>query len=334
MRKIGIVAAGFGLLLATACGSHAAPPGAAGAAPKVGSGIADERPVALTVPSGRPKPRRWWHPMAAGPNAGPEFQWELDHPLNIRSAADTGGGAKNSLGKRSGTTTVYDIDGIINSAATVKALHKLKDKAICYIEIGAAGNYYPAGAERLRVTYYQQLKRARDLGKAVPGYPEYYLNINAASTTRIIEAMIRQQCAAKGFDAVEPDIDDSYTDTTGFKITEQDNIRYDRALGAYAHSLGLAWGQKNGDNDAQFSRALEPVTDFLLDEECNYYQTCGIVTTPYVRARKLVLNAEYTDDWGPDMTTDLRGFCTADVAGHIDGTLFTQALAGGRNPCR
>ena len=117
--------------------------------------------------------------------------------------------------------------------------------------------------------------------------------------------MIRQQCAAKGFDAVEPDIDDSYTDSTGFPITEAQNEAYDRTLAAYAHHLGLAWGQKNGDNDPAFSAALEPTTDFLLTEECRYYQTCGIVTPPYVRAGKLVLDAEYTNDWGRNVAVDL-----------------------------
>ena len=117
-------------------------------------------------------------------------------------------------------------------------------------------------------------------------------------------------------------------------ITESGNIAYDELLGAYAHSLGLAWGQKNGDNDAEFSAALEPTTDFLLDEECNFFQTCGIVTAPYVKAGKLVLNAEYTSDWGSSTASDLAKFCSYDVSHGIDGTLFTTSLAGQRNPCQ
>jgi hypothetical protein len=301
----------LGLLLACACGG----------------------PITTAAP-GAARPRSWWHPTDSGRSDGPQFQWELDHPLDIHLASDTGSGAVNSLGERSGVTTVYDIDAIINPASTVTALHKLGDRAICYIEVGAAGNYYPAGTEHLKVTYYQRLEQAHDLGAKVPGYPERYLNVNAASTVTIIEAMIRQQCAAKGFDAVEPDIDDSYTDTTGFPVTEADDIRYDLALGAYAHGLGLAWGQKNGDNDPEFSRALAPHTDFLLVEECSYYQTCGIVASPYTEAGKLVLDAEYATDWGPDVSFDLRRFCPGDFASHLDGTLFTAALAGQRNPCR
>jgi Glycoside-hydrolase family GH114 len=364
MRRMAAAAGALGLICAVACSGHAAPiesarltPSATSNATSIGASTASQSPSQSSSPSAsqkatakathtqsaaqapaaspqRPAPRGWWHPTDTGPNNGPEFQWELDHPLNIDSVSDTGSGAVNALGERSGVTTVFDIDGIINPASTVTALHRLNDKAICYIEVGAAGNYYSAADEDVPVTYYQQLQQAGDLGQAEPGYPEFYLNINASSTVRIIEAMIKQQCAAKGFDAVEPDIDDSYTDSTGFGITEQENIQYDRTLGAYAHSLGLAWGQKNGDSDPEFSEALEPTTDFLLDEECNYYQTCGIVTPPYVRAGKLVLNAEYTDDWGQTVATDLGRFCPADVAGHIDGLLFTSALAGQRNPCR
>jgi hypothetical protein len=267
----------------------------------------------------------WWHPTGIGPNNGPEFRWELDHALNLGSASDMGGAGPNGL---------FDIDGIVNPASTVAALHRLGDKVICYIEVGSAGNYYSAADEGIPVTYYAQLQAAGDLGNAMPGYPEKYLNINATSTVSIIESMIRQQCAAKGFDAVEPDIDDSYTDDTGYPITEAENEAYDETLGAYAHSLGLAWGQKNGDNDPAFSQALEPTTDFLLTEECRFYQTCGIVTPPYVRAGKLVLDAEYTDDWGSDTATDLGKFCSADISSGIDGTLFTTALSGQRNPCR
>jgi hypothetical protein len=57
------------------------------------------------------------------------------------------------------------------------------------------------------------------------------------------------------------------------------------------------------------------------------------VTPPYVQAGKLVLNAEYTDDWGSNAAKDLAKFCKADIAGGIDGNLFTADLAGQRNPC-
>ena len=344
MKRTAIVMAGMGLLLAV-CGSGASRPAPSAApatahatpatptATAVAPGVRATRPA--TAPTGpRPTVSAWWHPSSAGPNNGLEFRWELDHPLSTGSHLDMGNGVLNAAGRLASRVSLYDIDGILNSASVVADLHRQGSKVICYIEVGAAGNYYSAADEGQPVTYYDQLKAAGDLGRAVPGYPESYLNIKAASTVPIIEAMIRQQCAAKKFDAVEPDIDDSYTDSTGFPITEAQNEAYDRTLAAYAHHLGLAWGQKNGDNDPAFSAALEPTTDFLLTEECRYYQTCGIVTPPYVRAGKLVLDAEYTDDWGSDAAADLGHFCPADVSGGLDGTLFTSALAGQRHPCR
>jgi|HubBroStandDraft_1064217.scaffolds.fasta_scaffold30207_2 hypothetical protein len=332
-----VILCGLSLLTAAICGYDHEPTAktvSSRAAALSATGPAATVRVPAPAPGARSDVRRWWHPKNTGPNNGPEFQWELDHSLNIHSANDMGDGALNAAGRTASNPTVYDIDGIDNPASTVAALHHRGYKVICYIEIGAAGNYYSASEENLPVTYYAQLKKFDDLGRKVPGYPERYLNINAASTVRIIKSMIRRQCAAKGFDAVEPDIDDSYTDRTGYKITEKENERFDIMLGVYAHSLGLAWGQKNGDNDPAFSRALEPTADFLLDEECNYYDTCGIVTPPYLKAGKLVLNAEYTDDWGPNRAKDLRKFCAADISAGIDGTLFTSALAGQRNPCK
>ena len=127
-----------------------------------------------------PTAQAWWHPSDAGPNNGPEFQWELDHPLSTGSTLDRGDGALNAAGRLAPRVGLYDIDGILNSASVVAALHRQGSKVICYIEVGSAGNYYSAADEGNAVTYYDQLKAAGDLGRAVPGYPEKYLNINGA----------------------------------------------------------------------------------------------------------------------------------------------------------
>jgi hypothetical protein len=339
LKKTGSIIGGLGLLLIVACGGHSHQPAPRHGRAPTTAAARTARPApagAATAnqPASAPPALGWWHPASVGPDNGPRFQWELDHPLQVGSAADMGGGALNAAGQPTARPTVYDIDGIENPASTVAALHRLGARVICYIEVGAAGNYYSAASEGIPVSYYSQLGAAGDLGRKVPGYPERYLNINAASTVSVITSLIRRQCAAKGFDAVEPDIDDSYTASTGYGITMAQNVAFDRALGAYAHSLGLAWGQKNGDSDPAFSVALEPTTDFLLTEECSFYHTCQDVTPAYVRAGKLVLDAEYTDDWGGSTATDLSRFCAADLSGRMDGTLFTSALAGPRNPCR
>jgi hypothetical protein len=202
MKTAAIVLSGLGLLAAT---YSAGPALAADHAPATHASHA----AAAT----------WWQPANSGPNNGPEWQWELDHPLRVGNAADMGAGATNAAGAVAANPTVFDIDGIENPASTVTALHNLGDKVICYIEIGSAGNYYSAADQGIPVTYFAQLKAAGDLGAKMAGYPEYYLNVNSASTVSIVESMIHQQCAAKGFDAVEPDIGDSYTDNNGSATT-------------------------------------------------------------------------------------------------------------------
>ena len=265
--------------------------------------------LVLLPPAGRPA---WWHPGAAAI----EWQWELDHPLNLHSRSDMGLGAVLLSGRLAGDPTVYDIDGFDNSAATVAALHRAGDRVICYIEVGAAETYRPD---------YRSFP-ARDLGRRVPGYPqERYVDIGDPAVRRLIEARI-SMCARKGFDADEPDIDDSYADRTGFRITEAENLVYDIALAGYAHRLGLAWGQKNGDADPAFSRSLEPYADFLIDEQCFQYGTCSIVTPPYRRAGKAVFEVEYT--------LPRSRFCAAANRDGFDSMRMSVALAGGRQPCR
>jgi hypothetical protein len=179
----------------------------------------------------------WWRPGTA---ALP-WQWELAHEIVTTSAADLGPGGNAYNGAPAAAPVVYDIDGFDNSASDVAALHALGKKVICYVEVGALENYRPDAA----------MFPAATQGMTVPGYAsEKYLDINSATVVANIEARI-MMCAQKGFDAVEPDIDDSYTDDTGFTISEAQNVAYLTTLSRYAHTLGLAWGLKNGGDGAR-----------------------------------------------------------------------------------
>jgi len=102
----------------------------------------------------------------------------------------------------------------------------------------------------------------------MPGYSsERHLNINDPATMRVIEACISMG-ASKEFDAVEPDIDDTCTGATGFFMTESQNMVHDTTLAAHAHSLGLGWALKNGD-DPSVATGMQPVSDFVVDEQCH-----------------------------------------------------------------
>ena len=276
-----------------------------------------------TSPAGGTTPS-WWHP----PTGNVPWQWEIDHPLDLTSAADMGTGATLPDGQPAPDPVVYDIDGILNPASTVAALHAKGDHAICYIEVGTAGNYYSAGEEGISTTYYDQLQAAGELGDQLNGYPEHFLNITSSTTVGIIESMIQQQCAAKGFDAVETDLDETYSGsdgTTGFIISQQAEQTYMTTLADYMHSLGMGWIAKNLDDTGDsFATLMEPVADGIITEQCNQYGTCGALSA--YEGQKAVFNAEY------DLATS--AFCPADNALGFNGAVFPVELNGGRSPCR
>jgi hypothetical protein len=262
----------------------------------------------------------WWVP----PLGNQPWQWELSHPLRLDNAQDMGTDDKLPNGEAAPPPVIYDIDGIINPATTVEALHNMGKHVVCYIEVGAAGNYYSAAQEGLSVTYFDQLSEAGLLGNKVPGYPEWYLNIQSPTTVSIIENMIQQQCASKGFDAVETDIDDEYTDDSGFPLTKAIEEQYMTTLANYMHGLGLGWWIKNPDDTGDsYATDMYPLADAVLTEQCNQYDTCGLLSA-YV-GHKAVFNAEYK--------LKPSKFCPHDDALGFNGAKFNVGLTGIRKPC-
>ena len=88
------------------------------------------------------------------------------------------------------------------------------------------------------------------LGSPISGYPdERYVDIRRwAVLAPILDARFKQ-CKAEGFDGVETDIDDSYTDSTGFPLGLHDEVTFDTEVAKAVYALGLAWFLKNGIND-------------------------------------------------------------------------------------
>jgi hypothetical protein len=267
------------------------------------------------------------------PPADADWQWELGVPLDLRNPHLMGTGVRAYNGDRppGDNPRIYDIDAIENPAATVRALHRRGDHVICYVEVGAAGNYYSAAQEGVRTTYYRQLLAAHDLGRRLSGYPERFVNINASSALSIIKSMIRKQCAAKGFNGVETDLDETFGNNegpTGFRITQADEERYLTRLASYLHHLGLAWIAKNLDDTGRpsFVDYLEPLAQGIITEQCRQYRTCALLR-PFEGARKWIGDAEYPPE------TQAK-FCRQDNAADLNGILFRPSLTGARKPCR
>ena len=284
-----------------------------------GTGGSASANTTITVQTSQPTPTptpvtNWWQP---GPVAL-AWQWEIDHPLSLSSAKDMGTGvtAYNGTTPPATDPVVYDIDGFDNPASTVAALHAMGKKVVCYIEVGAAENYRPD---------YAQFPAA-GLGKTMPGYSsERYVDIRNPQVVSVIKNRIKM-CADKGFDAIEPDIDESYTSDTGFPLTKSDEEAFMTTLANYAHSLGVAmWGKNPDDTGDSYAADMVNTFDAILTEQCNQYGTCGLLNA--YTGKKPVFNAEYS--------ASTSSFCPADNARTgWSGVKFPLALSGARTPCR
>ncbi len=206
----------------------------------------------------------------------------------------------------------YDIDGFENSAATVAQLHAEGRKVICYIDVGTAEDFRPD---------YHEFP-ASVLGRK-NGWPgERWLDIRALEVIEPIMAARFQMCAEKGFDAVEPDNIEAFSNKSGFPVTAQQQIAFNEWVAQEVHSLGMAVLQKN---DGEQTPALAPYFDGALSEQCNQYDECADFD-PYLEAGKPVLNAEYK--------LKTARFCEADNTAGITGARFNLALNGRRfEPC-
>ena len=111
---------------------------------------------------------------------------------------------------------MYDIDLFDNPAATVAALHAQGTRVVCYIDAGTWENWRPDASSF----------PSSVMGKS-NGWPgEKWLDIRQISVLGPIMQARVALCAQKGFDGVEFDNVDGYTNPTGFPLTAQDQLNY------------------------------------------------------------------------------------------------------------
>ena len=232
-----------------------------------------------------------WYPA---PNSS--WQWQLTG-LPVDQSVDV---------------AVYDIDLFDNDASVIAALHARGRRVICYMNAGAWENFRPDSAQ-----FPDALK-----GKELDGWPgERWLDIrNLAALGPLIAARL-DLCKAKGFDAVEPDNVDGYSNDSGFPLTAQDQLTYNTFLANAAHARGLSVGLKN---DLDQVTALQPLFDWALNEQCFQYAECDMLT-PFATAGKAVFQAEYK---GPT-----SAFCPQAKAMHFSAMLKHLLLDAFREAC-
>lgn len=221
---------------------------------------------------------------------------------------------------------MYDIDGFNASASDVTAMHNAGIKVVCYVSAGTYENWRPDAS---------QFPPAL-LGNGVSGWPgENWLDVRdvqqSGSVLRSIMDARLDMCQQKGFDAVELDNVDGYTNPTGFPLTASDQLFYNATLANDSHQRGLSVLQKN--DNAQIPDLL-PYFDGALNEQCNQYSECTTAAQngnygldQYVAAGKPVFQAEYS--------LPTSRFCAADNANNFNGVKFNINLDDSVfQPCR
>lgn len=225
-------------------------------------GIVDEPPPG-------PRLERDVAPATSGnwyrPPVSVRWQWQLDGTINPDYSVD-----------------LYDVDLYETPDAILQRLREKNIRIVCYF---SAGTYEPGrpDAESIPTT-------AR--GRTLADWPnERWLDVR---DMRVFDVMVGrlEYAARRGCDAVEPDNVDGFTNDTGFSLSADDQLAYNRNMANRAHALGLGIGLKN---DGDQVTDLVDYYDFELNEECNEYQECDQLT-PFLVRGKPVLNAEYADN--------------------------------------
>jgi endo-alpha-1,4-polygalactosaminidase (GH114 family) len=193
--------------------------------------------------------------------------------------------------------SVLEIDGAEATAGDVASLQAEGIVPICYINAGAWEEWRDDAD-----AYPEEI-----IGSAYPGWDgERFVDIRRLDVLGpILEARL-DDCAEKGFAAVDPDNVDTYDTETGFPLTEEDQLRFNRWLADAAHQRGLEIGQKNAPGLAD---ELAGTFDFAVTEDCLVDGWCDEME-PYPSLSKPVLMVEYTD----------RGYSVEELCALAEGT--------------
>ena len=200
----------------------------------------------------------WYRPAVAT-----TWQWQLSGEIDVTYNVD-----------------LYDVDLFEVPDSTIVVLQASGKKVICYFSGGSSEDWRP---DYSRFT-------GTDKGKKMSGWAgERWLDIRSPNVLDIMHDRL-DLAVKKGCDGVEPDNMDGFTNSTGFPLTADDQLAYNRMIANAAHQRGLSVGLKNDGGQAA---ELVDWFDFSLNEECHKFEECDELQ-PFIGAGKPVFNAEYS----------------------------------------
>ena len=203
----------------------------------------------------------WWRP-APGASWQIQFSGEIDTSLEVE---------------------VYFLDLFETPASLVAELHAQGRRVVCYFSAGSWEDWRPDAAD-----FPDEV-----IGKDYTDWPgERWLDAGALEALVPLMSARLDLCAAKGFNGADPDnVDGAYNDT-GFAISVEAQLAYNRWLAEQAHARGLAIGLKN---TPELADALEPDFDWALTESCFAQGWCADLA-PFLDAAKPLFAIEYLEE--------------------------------------
>ena len=240
------------------------------------------------TPSGAPLT---WPAAAAGRW---QWQWQLSGVLDPTVDAD-----------------VFLLDPVATTAAQTAELRSRDRRLVCQVHVGSV---LPTDPDADRFP-------AAVRGAASRQPQSRWVDIRQWDALRPVLADRMRLCRGKGFGAVALADADGYAHRSGFPLTFDDQLRFNRRLATLARSLSLSPGLVN---DLAQVAALAPDFDFAVNEECVRLDQCARLL-PFIEAGKPVFHVEYAGS-----TTD---FCVTTMGYGLASIRKERKLDAWRIPC-
>ncbi|KAH8831612.1 glycoside hydrolase family 114 protein [Flagelloscypha sp. PMI_526] len=126
-----------------------------------------------------------------------------------------------------------------------------------------------------------------------PDWGEYIFDTTTDAERQALAGIVKpwiKTCSDKGFNAIEPDNLDTFNRFD--ELSKEGNLAFAKILSDYAHSLNLAFAQKNAAGLEATDKTAGGF-DFAIAEECAFYNECNTYTDLY---GDHVLEIEYSDN--------------------------------------
>ena len=211
------------------------------------------------------------------PDTNTSWQWQLTNDINTSYDVE-----------------IYDIDLFDSNTTLIQSLKDDGKKVICYFSAGSYESWRDDSSDF----------SANVKGSQMDGWDELWLDISNEDLAPIMRSRL-DLAVQKGCDGVEPDNMDGYTNSTGFALSKDDQLAYNKFIANEARKRGLSVGLKN---DLDQIIELEPYYDFSVNEQCHEYNECDKMI-PFINANKPVLNAEYKQEYVDNNNNERDNMC-------------------------